>query len=509
MDLAKLNDEELLQLETLLDFEYRDKARSSFLEFCRYIKHMGEDFIENDFSLESCIHLEKFLEDVEKDRITNKSDILDSEKKYIRPKLISQCPSGIGKSYLYHDLFLAYAFGKYPNFKIIASSYSDDLIKRNNEQLQQLMLSEKYIELFGNRLNTKRVVTVEEAKRNMYAFDIVGYGGKYRCVTLRGGITGFRANIFIIDDPIKGVEQALSKNEKDKIENTFNTVVKSRMQRGYGTIIIQQRWAVDDLVGRVLENNPDAWTNIKFKALREDEFGNLTSLCSELLPVDNLLDIRQGSPMFFSAMYQQEPVSWGGGIIDTRWFQEWDLDDPVKPKFSRVYLVCDTALKSTGDYWVIQVWGRTKDKDRYLIDIYREKTEYDKYKNDLIDIFNKYKRLYKASAIFIEDKTSGTILISDLKKERLPVQPLKAEGSKFFRLSLVMPVIKNGYVYIPKNHHHKIDLTLECERFRADEKHGNDDLVDCLVYGIGEQTEFSSTGYNKNLANNINDIFRE
>ncbi|MGL4896935.1 MAG: hypothetical protein ACRC31_00685, partial [Cetobacterium sp.] len=113
------------------------------------------------------------------------------------------------------------------------------------------------------------------------------------------------------------------------------------------------------------------------------------------------------------------------------------------------------------------------------------------------------------NAIFIEDRVSGSVLISDLKKDRLPVLPLKADGSKFFRLSLVLPIIKNGYVYIPRSHFHKMSLILECERFRSDEKHDNDDMVDCLVYGIGEQTERFTIGYNNQLAEKINNLFKE
>ena len=100
-------------------------------------------------------------------------------------------PPRSGKSELFSRAFPAWAFGKNPNLQIIASSYSSDLSTRMNRDVQRIMMSEKYEEIFPEtKLNSKRVVTVtQNALRNSEIFEIVGHTGAYRSAGVGGGIT--------------------------------------------------------------------------------------------------------------------------------------------------------------------------------------------------------------------------------------------------------------------------------------------------------------------------------
>ena len=60
-------------------------------------------------------------------------------------------------------------------------------------------------------------------------------------------------------------------------------------------------------------------------------------------------------------------------------------------------------------------------------------------------------RLFNTDVILIEDKSSGTQLIQELKSERIhAVKGIKPEGNKVMRLHAQTATIENGFVYLPK-----------------------------------------------------------
>jgi hypothetical protein len=82
------------------------------------------------------------------------------------------------------------------------------------------------------------------------------------CVGVGGGITGRGADVFIIDDPVKNNEQAMSTVYRDKTLDWFQSVATTRLAPESSIIIIMTRWHVDDLAGRLLkqaELDGDKW----------------------------------------------------------------------------------------------------------------------------------------------------------------------------------------------------------------------------------------------------------
>jgi hypothetical protein len=56
----------------------------------------------------------------------------------------------------------------------------------------------------------------------------------------------------IIDDYLKGSEEANSKTMKDKVWDRYNTVALSRLHMESKQIVIATRRSEDDLIGRIL-----------------------------------------------------------------------------------------------------------------------------------------------------------------------------------------------------------------------------------------------------------------
>ena len=100
-------------------------------------------------------------------------------------------------------------------------------------------------------------------------------GGGVRAVGVGAGITGFGADLVIIDDPVKGHAQAESAASRENIWEWFNSDIYTRLEPNGAIILIQTRWHEDDLAGRLLRemhDDPDAeqWEVINLPALAEE-----------------------------------------------------------------------------------------------------------------------------------------------------------------------------------------------------------------------------------------------
>jgi len=247
--------------------------------------------------------------------------------------LIICLPPQNGKSELVSRRFPAYALGKYPDKRIIAASYGATLATEMSRDVQRIMSTTEFAELFpGTRLGTAK----DDEIRSQDAFDIVGRRGKYRSVGVGGGVTGKTADIGIIDDPVKSRAEAESEVEREKVWRWYRDDFRTRLFGDEGAIVILcTRWHEDDLVGRLLKlakENPNArqWRLVTLPALVEAIDLPLPSYDPRKLgealwpakyPVAELLERRVGNEYGFSALYQQRPVPPGGGLFKREWFE--------------------------------------------------------------------------------------------------------------------------------------------------------------------------------------------
>ena len=74
-------------------------------------------------------------------------------------------------------------------------------------------------------------------------------------VGIGGSITGYGADLLIVDDPIKNRAEAESSTYRDKLWEEYQSTVSTRLHAGGAVIIILTRWHEDDLAARLL--NPE------------------------------------------------------------------------------------------------------------------------------------------------------------------------------------------------------------------------------------------------------------
>lgn len=444
----------------------RRRARTNLHDFCCYI---NPDFITSPFSRALCSALDQFAADLEAGR---------------RPVLVVQAPPQHGKSEIVSRNLPAYLFGRWPHLSIGGLSYGKDLAADMNRDVQRIMMGEEYARLFpATSLNSRRVVTMDiEAKRNSDTFEIVGHRGRYIAQGVGGVITGKRLDVGIIDDPIKNAQEALSSTTKDGLWAWYGTTFLTRLSRDSGQVIMATRWALDDLSGRVLANNPHARL-LSFPAI--DDHGR--ALVPDLHPIEKLLETKNTMPEYFwSAMYQQSPTAVGGNLIKSEWWQFYK----ALPRIRYRLIFGDTALKDKqrNDYSVLQCWGYTHDRRCVLIDQIRDKWQAPELLIHARAFWDKHKAvrgdgLGTLRGMRIEDKASGTGLIQTLQREGIPADGIQRSTDKVARANDAAPSIKSGLVMLPHAAPWLSDYLTEWEQFPAG---AHDDQIDPTIDAIME-----------------------
>lgn len=174
-------------------------------------------------------------------------------------------------------MYPAYSLGRNPDLQIIATSYAADLASRMNRDVQRIIASPVYHEVFPDTtLNDKNIRTTAQGNflRNNDIFEVVGHSGVYRSAGVGGSITGMGYDIGLIDDPIKDRAQAESPTYRERAWEWFVSTFYTRAEKNPRMLVILTRWHSDDLAGRLLKKGDEdleaeQWTVLNLPAIAE------------------------------------------------------------------------------------------------------------------------------------------------------------------------------------------------------------------------------------------------
>ena len=401
-----------------------------------------------------------------------------------RPKLVIEAPPQHGKSQMVVD-FITWAAGHNPDLKVIYTSFSERLGVRANLMCQRIYESRAYRKIFpGTRMSDG----TRNGTRNRELIEFIASTGYFRNTTVRGSITGESLDLGVIDDPIKGREEASSAAVRDKTWDWLTDDFLTRFSENAGLLAILTRWHIDDPIGRLKAQLGDAVRTVSYPAIatRNEKYRSVGEpLFPELKSLDFLLERKRTmAPANWEALYQQNPQVVGGEIIKGEWFGRYEKLPPLRYRV----IFADTALKTAerNDYSVFELWGKGEDGKAYLIDLIRGKWEAPELERRAVDFWTKHSGP-DLRGMFVEDKASGTGLIQGIKaRYRLPIGGIERTKDKYTRLLDVLGYIASGYVMLPANASFVNDFILECEAFSANGSHLHDDQVDPMIDAIND-----------------------
>jgi predicted phage terminase large subunit-like protein len=481
----------------------QEKARRHLISF---IQHIKKDYLAGWFHKKLGRVIEKFLADC----IAGKS-----------PRLIIEAPPRSGKTEEASRYFPAYALGKYPDLDIIATSYSSDLASSINRDIQRIIDTDEYHELFlGTRLWCKNIRTVAGGSylRNSDVFEVVNHKGVYKSAGRGAGITGRGARVILVDDPLKDAEEAGSETVRQSCWDWFTSTLYTRLMPGGGIIVIATRWHMDDLIGRLRENmkkGGEQWQVFSFPAVAEkdeydDETGELLrhegeALHPERYPLELLMKIKLGTSddpgvgsRVWASLYQQHPTAREGGIFKREW---WKFLKPPRLIHEMQNNERSEYFKEIGIRRIIQRWdtalGEKKQNDYtacctlgiagsryYVLDVWQDKLQFPDVGRTVELRFDDW----HPTKVCIEGggSASGKATVQALKRTtHIPLFETLTTTDKTLRAEAVSPNVESGLVYFFEGSPWVSKFIDHCADFPNIK---NDDDIDAFIGALEEVT---------------------
>ncbi len=410
---------------------YKKLIQTEYRAYCYYV-HRG-DWKPTPYHSFLCKTVQDFIE-----RETgNPYDIL-----------ILSCPPQTGKSLTVTETLPSYYLMRNPKDTVIELSYSGDLAKRFGRRNKEKIIEHGHI--FGCGLSAE--------SKSASEWELDNKIGRMISNGIDGQATGNKANLLVIDDPIKSSSDADSKTKRDKLWDLWFSTFRSRVWKGGKVILIMTRWHEDDLAGRLAKDEFATVLNIPCEAEENDPLGREVgdAICPEIGKGNEwLIPFKRGmleghadengeaGIRAWNALYQGHPTNAEGNIIKREWWQRYDF----APTFDKLIMSVDCAFKGTSDAdrVAIEVWGK-KDNNFYLVDLIEENLSFP----DTVLTIRAVASQHRLSEILIEDKANGAAVISILRMELSGIIAVNPLGGKESRVNAISFLIEAGNVYLPR-----------------------------------------------------------
>lgn len=262
-------------------------------------------------------------------------------------KVILSIPPRHGKSYSLSG-FNQWAYGHRHDTRIAIVSYNDILTGRFSQGVRDVIDETRVTDdqIVYNDIFPDVSLKYGDAARGIWALE--GEHFSFLATSFNGTMTGVGFNIGIIDDPIKLPSEAVNDEFLEGQYRWYTDAYFSRLEEGALEIIVMTRWATRDLAGRMMEEEPGEWLEIKMEAYDK---ATDTMLCPALLSRATYeRRRRKTSPDIFAANYHQQPFDAKDKLYDHFQIYKWDelpRDEQDHVRFDVIASYTDTADEGT------------------------------------------------------------------------------------------------------------------------------------------------------------------
>ncbi|WP_081345945.1 terminase large subunit domain-containing protein [Mycobacteroides chelonae] len=236
-------------------------------------------------------------------------------------------PPRTGKSRLLAIWTTVWALARNPDLQVVLVSYSDELAQAHSREARALI--NEHSAALGIRLSPDKTAVGR--------WRVDGHAGGLLATGINSGVTGFGADLLILDDVVKDAAEADSAAHRKRVVNEYRSTLATRVHPGGSVLLVMTRWHPEDLAGELLKSEPDVWTHTNIPAVAETG-------------VPDALDRRPGAAMTSAlgftaehyaaarrtsgerawyALYMGSPTTPAGGLIKAAWLDAWRL--PVAP----------------------------------------------------------------------------------------------------------------------------------------------------------------------------------
>jgi predicted phage terminase large subunit-like protein len=237
-------------------------------------------------------------------------------------RLMILMPPGSAKSTYTSLLFPVWWFLRHPRSTVICASHSLGLARSFGRRARDL------VQEHAGQLG----FAIKPGHRAAESWSTTD-GGEYLAIGVRGAMIGRRADLIIIDDPVKSHADADSKRQREFLWEWYKSDVSTRLKPGGRVALVMTRWHKDDLGGLLEATAGDGWRVLRLPALAEpgDPLGRGPGepLWPEWEGLEALARRRALiGDRAWSALYQQKPQGPGGSLFNTAAITETEAAEP-------------------------------------------------------------------------------------------------------------------------------------------------------------------------------------
>jgi len=406
------------------------------------------------------------------------------------PRKMILTPPQEGKSQRLSRRFPLWALLQNPELRIAIASYEANTARRWGRAIRDDIDT-----------NPELGLRISSQKSAQHEWELFGHGGGVYTVGVGGALTGRSVDLMIIDDPVKGREEADSETYREKVWNWYTDTVVTRLSPGAAVVLIMTRWHPDDLAGRLEAEG--GWDITTIPAKCEDpqidplgrELGEYLESARGRTPQEWEALRVMSEIRTWSALYQQAPTPPEGLVFHREWIDKSrKTSGEGMNTFVRRLVAIDPAAKSktTSDETGIVVLALDNRGEAWVLDDRTLRGTPESWGraawSALID--------WKATEIVVEDNQGGEMITtvlstawqeiarnSGIHVTQPKVTTVTADKSKRIRAESVAYLYETGAV------HHAHDGTtrlkkLEDQMCTWTGQGSSPDRMDALVHGL-------------------------
>ena len=441
--------------ETIREMFKQELSRRDFWQFCLYV--------DREFFLSRL-----FLKEIA-------DAFQEIEEKKIKSLSVSMPPRA-GKSYI-TSLFCAWTIGNNPDRSVMRNTCTATLYLKFSYDVRAILKSDAFQRVFPN-------VRLSEDKSNLQGWNtnhskMVGYFG----AGVGGTIIGFGAsNVAITDDLYRGMEDALSDTQNDRILQWKEATHDSRFESGCSRIDIGTRWSINDVMGR---NMHEGIYDKSIVVAAMTETGE--SFCESVMTTAEYIEKKKRTEnSIWLAEYMQQPID-----VEGRLFR--DLQYLTEEEFSKISTRIDEQGQRVsnieGAVAYIDVSDMGKDytsmaiavvigKDLYIVDYLFNRDNTDITIPMAAEKLNKW----NVSYVRVESNSMGAMFARQLQHlTTAKVLQVYNSTNKMTRIIMNAGYIMNSMKFIKYDDANSEQFIQNVVSFSKEGKNKHDDAPDCLA----------------------------
>lgn len=404
-------------------------------------------------------------------------------------RLIISMPPQEGKSERVTRRFPTWVLQHRPDISVVIASYEQNIARRWGRAIRDDIIQNP----------TTLGLAIRSDLSGQSEWQLLGHDGGVVSVGIGGALTGRKAGLLVIDDPIKDRQQADSLAYRDKVWSWWTDVASTRLAPGGQVVLVLTRWHEDDLAARLLAGEDgDRWKVVNIPAQAFEQPDPLTRKIGEFMQSARRRTVEQWRKIkvqvgsrSWAALYQGTPAPVEGDILKRGWWRRYDEELWIMPKpgvcmvpeAEEIIQSWDMAFKGEddSDFVVGQVWMR-KGVDAYLLDQVRGQMDFVETCKAVEALSVKWPQ---SVLKLVEDKANGPAVMAQLRRTVPGMVPEEPNGSKTSRANAIAPLVEAGNVWLPSSKIHGCEwvdaLIIEASGFP---NAANDDQVDAATQAI-------------------------